>query len=164
MSEFFSRVLSHDCGAVWQFVKYGLIGVLSTVVQTAVFYLLAVTCLKCLKSDDWAVRLCNFPVANVSDSLRAKRFAVATAIGFTLANIFCWLMNRLFVFEPGLYSWHVEFLMFFASSAMSVGIALYLSWALIKYFSMMTTRAVFLEISVSLVFNFLIRKFLIFKG
>ena len=164
MSEFFSRILSHDCGAVWQFVKYGLIGVLSTVVQTAVFYLFAVTCLKCLKPGDWAVRLCGFPAADVSDSLRAKRFAVATAIGFTLANIFCWLMNRLFVFEPGLYSWYIEFLMFFASSAMAVVIALYFSWALIKYFSMMTTAAVFLVISVSLIFNFVIRKFIIFKG
>jgi putative flippase GtrA len=74
-------------------------------------------------------------VADVPDTLRAKRFTVATAIGFTFANVFCWLMNRLFVFEPGLYSWYIEFLMFFASSALSVGIALYLSWALIKYFS-----------------------------
>lgn len=164
MSEFLSRVLSHDCGAVWQFVKYGLIGVLSTVVQTVVFYTFAITCLKCLKSDDWAVRLCSFPVSDVPDTLRAKRFTVATAIGFTFANVFCWLMNRLFVFEPGLYSWYIEFLMFFASSALAVGIAVYLSWALIKYFSIMTTAAVFLEISVSLMFNFLIRKFLIFNG
>ena len=37
--------LSHESGAFAQFVKYGVIGVLATCVQTGVFYVLAATCL-----------------------------------------------------------------------------------------------------------------------
>ena len=94
------RFLSHDSGPFAQFVKYGAIGVLSTCVQMIGFYLLAATCLKCLGADDWAVRFLGLPSVEVSDGLRAFRAAVATAGGFTVANIFCWIMNRLFVFKP----------------------------------------------------------------
>ncbi len=164
MFDAIERVLSHDCGAFWQVVKYGIIGVLSTAVQTAAFYILASTLFKCLKSDDWAVKLFKLTPCDVSDALRARRFAIATAMGFVVANLFCWQMNRLFVFEPGLYSWHVELGMFFASSAASVAIALALSCALIKYMSMMTTFAVAIEIIASFAINFAVRKFFIFKG
>ena len=164
MSETVAKILSHDCGPFWQFAKYAVIGVLSTVVQTCFFYLLASTFLKCLKCDDWAVRLLRLPSSDAGDALRAARFAAATAFAFTVANVFCWIMNRLFVFEPGAYSWYVELGMFFASSAFSVCLAMLLAWALIKYFSMMTTAAVFLEVAVSLIFNFLVRKFVIFKA
>ena len=164
MFEALERILSHDCGAFWQVVKYGIIGVLSTAVQTAAFYILASTVLKCLKSDDWAVRLIGLAPCEITDSTRAKRFAAATAIGFVVANLFCWQMNRLFVFEPGLYVWYVELGMFFASSAVAMAIALALSCALIKYVSMMTTFAVAIEIIASFAINFAIRKFIIFKG
>ena len=57
------RFLSHDSGAFAQFVKYGVIGVLATCVQTGVFYALASTCLKCLTSDDLAVKVFGLPAA-----------------------------------------------------------------------------------------------------
>ena len=49
------RCLSHEAGAFAQFVKYGVVGVMATCVQTGVFYALAATCLRCLGPDDWAV-------------------------------------------------------------------------------------------------------------
>ena len=52
MIERIERILSHDSGPFWQFVKYGAIGVMATLVQTGVFYALATTCLKCLGGDD----------------------------------------------------------------------------------------------------------------
>jgi len=51
------KILSHDCGPFWQFVKYGAIGVMATLVQTGVFYILASTCFPCLTADDVAVKL-----------------------------------------------------------------------------------------------------------
>ena len=158
------RFLSHDSGPFAQFVKYGVIGVLSTCVQMIGFYLLAATCLKCLGADDWAVRFLGLPSVEVSDGLRAFRAAVATAGGFTVANIFCWMMNRLFVFKPGKFRWYVEFLMFFGVAALATVVALGVQSLLIKYFGMMTTAAVIVEVVASFLMNFFVRKFVIFKG
>lgn len=157
-------ILSHDAGAFWQFVKYGVVGVMSTLVQTGVFYAIAATCLKCLKPDDWAVRLMGFPSVEVSDAARAFNFGVATAIGFVVANIFCWLMNRWFVFRPGKYRWYVEFAMFFGAATCATVIAIAVSSMLIRYAGMMTTLAVAVEVLVSFIVNFFMRKSFIFKG
>ncbi len=165
MFEFVKRVLSPArAGAFAQFVKYGVVGVMATAVQTAVFYVFAATCLECLKNDDWAVRLLGLPAADVSDAVRAVRFVIATAFGFVVANIFCWLMNRVFVFRAGKFPWWKEFCLFFGVSAMATVVAMSLSWALIHWCGLMTTLAVFIEIVVSFLFNYFLRKFFIFKG
>lgn len=166
MSEAIKNILSHDSGPFWQFVKYGAIGVMATGVQTAVFYLLASTCLKCLAPSDWAVRLLRLPPMGPQESsrVRAVRFAVATFIGFVLANIFCWLMNRWFVFTPGAFVWYVEFALFFAVSGASAALAIGFSSYAIRRFGLMTTIAVVVEVIVSFLVNFFVRKFVIFKG
>ena len=120
------KILSHDCGPFWQLVKYGAIGVGATVIQTVVFYILASTCLPCLKADDWAVRLLSLPSAAVADSVRAWRFVIATALAFVAANIPCWILNRLFVFRAGRYFWLLELLFFMAVSGVALaGLATY---------------------------------------
>ena len=161
---FVKHVLSHDAGPFWQFVKYGAVGVMSTCVQVGVFYLLATTCLKCLAADDWAVRLLGFSAADVSDAVRAWRFAVATGIGFVIANVFCWLMNRWFVFRPGKFRWYIEFVMFFGAATLATVIALGLSSALIHFAGLMTSAAVLIEIVASFLINYFTRKFFIFRG
>ena len=158
------RFLSHDSGPFAQFVKYGAIGVLSTCVQMVGFYILAATCLKCLAADDWAVRFARLPAVEVSDGIRALRAAVATAGGFTVANVFCWLMNRLFVFKPGRHSWIVELLLFFAVSLAALAIGIVVQSILINYAGWTTSSAFILEIISSFVINYVVRKFFIFKG
>lgn len=163
------RFLSHDSGAFAQFVKYGAIGVMSTCVQTGVFYALAATCLMCLTSDDLAVRLLGLPAAEFSGSeawyaSRGMVAAAATAIGFVVANVFCWIMNRLFVFRPGRFPWYTELAMFFATSTVATLVALGVMKVLIDQFGMMTTAAVVVEVVVSFFVNFFVRKFVIFKG
>ena len=163
------RFLSHDCGPFAQFVKYGAIGVMATCVQMGVFYLLAATCLRCLTADDWAVRFLSLPAAEFSgtEPWYASRWflaAVATAVGFTVANVFCWLMNRAFVFRPGKFRWYVEFGMFYAAAAAATAIALSTQSLLIAWFGMMTSAAVVIEVLVSFAVNFFVRKFFIFKG
>ena len=158
------KFLSHDAGPFAQFVKYGVIGVASTCVQTGLFYVCAATVLKCLGPDDWAVRFAGLPAAELSDGVRAFRAAVATAIGFVAANVFCWLMNRWFVFRPGRYRWFVEFGMFFGAATLATVVALGVQSALIRYAGLMTSAAVFIEVLVSFFVNFFVRKFVIFKG
>ena len=166
---FLKRILSHDAGPFWQFVKYGLVGVMATVVQTGIFYILASTCLKCLAPDDWAVRLLSLPAAEFTGEeawylSRGTLASAATAVGFVVANTFCWVMNRLFVFKPGRYKWHVELAMFFGAATFATIAALSVMKVLIDCFGMMTSLAVIVEIVVSFIVNFFIRKFLIFKG
>lgn len=164
MSDWLKKILSHDAGPFWQFVKYGAIGVMATAVQAVVFYLLAATLLPCLKADDWAVRFLSLPSTEVSDAIRGARFVGATAVGFVFANVFCWLMNRWFVFRAGKYVWYVELAMFFVVSGFAMVLATGISWVLIHQWGLMTTIAVGVEVVVSFLFNFFIRKFVIFKG
>ena len=164
MCKAIAKILSHDCGAFWQFVKYGIIGVLSTAIQTAAFYLLASTCLKCLAADDWAVRLAGLPHVDVPHAVRALRFAVATGAGFVVSNVFCWLMNRRFVFRAGRYGWCGELLFFMSVSGTAMALATVISYVLIHRAGLMTSAAVALEVVVSFVFNYFMRKFVIFRG
>lgn len=148
----------------WQLFKYGVIGVAGTLIQTGVFYALGTTCLKCLAADDFAVRYLGFSAAaGLTDGIRAFRFAVATGIGFFLSNVFCWVLNRLYVFEAGRYRWYVEFGLFFGASSLATVIALAVSSYLIGAFGLMTTLAVFIEVVCSFLVNFFVRKFVIFK-
>lgn len=148
----------------FQFVKYGTNGVVATYVQTGVFYLLGATCLMCLGPSDLAVKYLGLPAAGVSDGVRAVRFATATAIGFVVANVVCWLMNRWCVFTPGKFRWYVELALFFAASTLATVVALGISAALINFAGLMTTIALVVEIAVSFLVNFFVRKFFIFKG
>ena len=163
------HILSNEAGPLAQFIKYGIVGVMATCVQTGIFYILAATCLKCLTADDWAVRLLGLPsVAFTGEEAwyasRGMLAAAATAIGFVVANVFCWLMNRWFVFKPGKFRWYVELGMFFGASTLATVIALGVMKFLIDQFGMMTTLAVVVEVVVSFLVNFFIRKFVIFKG
>lgn len=163
------KFLSHDATPFAQFVKYGVIGVASTLVQTGIFYLAAALWLKCLTPDDWAVKMLGLPSATFTGdepwyAARGMLAAVDTAIGFLFSNIFCWLMNRSFVFKPGRFNWLVEFGMFFGAASLATLIALGTMKVLIDTFGIMTTLAVFVEVLVSFFVNFFIRKFIIFNG
>lgn len=169
MSGALTRFLSHDAGPFAQFVKYGAIGVAATCVQTGVFYVLASCWLRCLAPDDWAVRFLGLPAGAFTGgeawyAARGTYAAVDTAVGFVVANVFCWLMNRWFVFKPGRYAWSVELVMFFSVSGLAMALATAISWVLIHQWGLMTTLAVLVEVVVSFLFNFFIRKFVIFKG
>ena len=156
------HILSNEAGPLAQFVKYGIVGVMAMCVQTGIFYILAATCLKCLTADDWAVRLLGLPsVAFTGEEAwyasRGMLAAAATAIGYVIANIFCWLMNRWFVFKPGKFRWYVELGMFFGASTLATIIALGVMKLLIDQFGLMSTLAVVVELIVSFLVNFFIR-------
>ena len=164
-----ARLLSRDAGPLAQFVKYGAIGVAATGVQTAVFYALATCWLRCLTPDDWAVRLLGLPAgaftgAEPWHAARGTYAAIDTAVGFAVANVFCWLLNRAFVFRPGKFAWYAEFGMFFGAAALATALALGVMKALIDVFGLMTTLAVVVEVVVSFCVNYVVRKFFIFKG
>lgn len=150
--------------SIVQLIKYGAIGVLATIVQLVFFYTFATLLFPCLTSHDWSVKALGFPASDVSDAIRGVHFAVCTSMGFVISNFFCWVMNRLFVFKPGKFKWYIELGMFYAASTTAAVLAIGLSWLCINYFGLMTTLAVFIEIVVSFMVNYFVRKFFIFKG
>ena len=85
-------------------------------------------------------------------------------MGFTVANVFCYIMNRAFVFTPGRFRWPVEFAMFFAAAAFATVVALAAMKVLIDFFGVMTSLAVVAEVAISFIVNFFVRKHVIFKG
>ncbi len=142
---------------------------MATCVQMAVFYCLAATCLRCLTPDDAAVRFLGFPSVSFdgTESWWASRWflaAVATAVGFTVANLFCWIMNRLFVFRPGKFRWYVEFFLFYGAAAFATVFALMVQSLLIHFGGVTTSFAAVIEVFVSFLVNFFTRRFFIFKG
>ena len=58
----------------------------------------------------------------------------------------------------------LEFLLFFAVSAVSVGIGTVLIWILVDRFGVQTTYAFGANILSSLAINYAMRKFFVFKG
>ncbi len=161
---FVRKCLSHEAHPFVQFLKYGVVGVMATVVQLVVFYICAATVFKCLTPDDLAVKFLGLPSVEISETARALAALWATAAGFVVANIFCWIMNRLFVFKPGRHVWYIEFLLFFGVSLIAVGVGLGIQTLLIKCFGLQTSFAVFIEILSSLAINFVVRKLFVFKG
>lgn len=157
------KFLSHESGALAQFIKYGVAGGIATAVQTIVFFILAVTLLKCLTADDWMVKLFGLPSVTISDTLRSWRALQANLIGFVVSNIICWLLNRAFVFRPGKFKWYIEFGLFFGTSSIATLLALGIQCVLIRYFSAMTTLAVLLQMVTAFMINFVVRKYVIFN-
>jgi putative flippase GtrA len=73
-------------------------------------------------------------------------------------------MNRRFVFRPGRFRWYAEFAMFFGVATVATVVGIGVSSLLIRYAGLMTTMAVGVEVVVSFLVNFFIRKFVIFGG
>jgi putative flippase GtrA len=91
---------SRDVHPVIQFFKYGVSGVVSLVVHTTVYFLLAAFVLPALKT-------------NVSDdSIRANHALINTGIAFIFSNTTAYWLNHRWVFTPGRHSRINEFLFF----------------------------------------------------
>ena len=153
---------------VWQIAKYGVIGVLATIVNLAVAETCAAYVWPCLTADDLFVKWGIFDLADatwvVSNSVRAWRAVYCNLAGFFVANVICWLLNRKFVFTPGRHVWFVEYAMFLAGSGFAIVCGSAAIWALVKFQGMQTTYSFVINVLVSVAVNFVVRKFVVFKG
>ncbi len=172
MSEFIEKFLSRDTGGFIQFLKYAIIGGMSTVVHIVFFFILGRFIFPCLTKDDIMVRLLNrfsfFRLNDIyiekADTHRARNAAICNFAAFTISNVFCYFLNRMFVFVPGRYSLALEFLLFYVVSAISCLIGTLLQTLLISRFKAQTTIAFGMNIAGSLAINFIVRKYFVFNG
>ena len=158
------RQLGHEASPLVQFIKYGIAGGAATAANIVVFFLLGWLVLPCLTEADPLVKLLGLEVPGITEHARVWRAGICNTIGFVVSNLFCYLLNRLFVFKPGRHVWIVELLLFFAGSGISFVIGLGLQTVLIRYGGVQTTPAFAANIVAAVMLNYVTRKFLIFKG
>jgi len=158
------QFLQRDAGPVVQFIKYAIAGGAATAVDIFVFYLVAWKIIPALREDDPVVRRLKLRVKPVTESQRSSRFVIITMISFLFSNFTAYIINILWVFEPGRHVWWVELLLFYAASGISVVLGTSVGWVMIKWFHLSTTASYVSKMIASLLINFVCRKFIIFKG
>jgi putative flippase GtrA len=158
------QFLSRDAGPVVQFIKYALAGGIATAVDIAVFYLVAWKFIPALREDDPVVKRLGLKVQPVTEAQRSARFVYVTLIAFLFSNLTAYLLNIMWVFEPGKHAWWIELLLFYAVSGISIFIGAGIGWVMIKWFHLSTTASYASKMIASLLINFVCRKFIIFKG
>ena len=157
--------LSHEAPPFVQFIKYGVCGVTATAVGILIFYICAAWVWPCLTEGDFIRKLFNLPTMDDQlESLRGWRSVWCNTVGFLISNMVAYLTNILLVFKPGRYAWYVEVLMFYAVSGVAFFIGTTGQKLLIDHFGMMTTLAFAANIIASFMINYVMRKFVIFKG
>lgn len=148
----------------WQIFKYGVIGALATVINLIVAELCAAYVWPCLGPEDLLVRHCGFVSSVVSDAVRANLAVYCNLVGFFIANVICWILDRKFVFTPGRHHWAVEYFLFLAGSGAAILCGSALIWCLVRYHGLQTTYSFIVNVLVSVSVNFVVRKFFVFKG
>lgn len=148
----------------WQIFKYGVIGILATLINLVVAEGCAAWVWPCLGADDLIVRHLGFSPSDVADAVRANRAVICNLVGFFVANVVCWLLNRKYVFVPGRHHWLVEYALFLAGSGFAILIGSAAIWFLVRFNGMQTTYSFIINVMVSVAVNFVVRKFLVFKG
>ena len=164
MQHIIRQFTSKEHGPLVQFIKYGIGGGAATAVHVVIFYTMASVVFPALTADDLAVRLLGFPVAEIDDALRARLTALDNFIAFLFSNFVAYIINIKWVFEDGRHSRSVECLMFFAVSGISIAVGTGIAWGLIRWFGLTTTVAFISNIVASVMINYAMRKFVIFKG
>ena len=153
---------------LWQIFKYGVVGILATVINLVVAEICAAHVWPCLTANDLLVQWGVFDLTDaafvITDSTRAVRAVYCNLVGFFFANLVCWLLNRKFVFTPGRHLWFVEYALFLAGSGFAILCGSAAIWAFVKFYGMQTTYSFVINVAVSVAVNFVVRKFFVFKG
>ena len=164
LKERWNHYLSHDAPPFVQFVKYGMAGGIATVTHILMFFLAGFLLFPCVTLDDPLVKLFGLVAPAVEEALRARHAIFSNIAAFFVSNTVCYIINRMFVFRPGRHHIAIEFLLFFAVSAVSIVVGTTLMGVLIKQFGIQTTYAFGANILSSLAINYVMRKFFVFKG
>ena len=151
------RIREHNVPGLVQFAVYGVFGTLSTVIYTGVSLFLSYKVIPAIGG-----MIVNG--APITDSHRAKNALINNCIAFLIANVFAYTTNVLFVFKQGLHGPVVEFLLFTAGSGTSFLLSQFAGPYLIKRYGMRTQMALVTNVIASMLMNFVIRKFIVFKG
>lgn len=140
-----------DAPWVIQFGKYGLCGVMATVLHNVLFFVISAGPIPALD---------HFELEN---SVRARNIVINNLIAFAVSNTFVYFANLLIVFTGGRHHRVLEFLYFTTVNLVAMTPGLVLAWLTAKG-GTETPYAQLIFIICSILMNFVCRKFLVFKG
>ena len=149
LGEFLRNFLRHDTHPFLQFVKYGVAGLVATVVSVGVFAGVTISWLPVTEDANWL----NYTYAN--------------ALAFFFSCIAAYLLNVWFVFEPGRHSRGKEMFYFFGVAGIAFAVGTPLGQWMVNQFDLYgALRYVALSVTIvtSVMVDYACRKFFIFKG
>ena len=133
-----------------QFAKYGLAGGIATATDLICFRFFALFLSPDIES-------------NLPDTVRARNFVIDNLLAFGISNFVAYVLNVLWVFKPGRHSKWVEIGLFYAVSGTSVFIGILLGGLMIDHWGWDGNSAWFAKLVASMLINFVLRRYLIFK-
>ena len=160
LKQFFQR----EAHPVVQFIKYGLAGGLATMVDILGFYFLSWKVFPALTANDAVVKRLGISIDVIDEFTRSQHYLLNKAITFLFSNLTAYIVNILWVFEPGRHKKWMEFALFYTVSIISFSVGTFLGWFVIRFFGMTTTAAYVANMFASLMINYACRKYWVFKG
>lgn len=151
-----------------QFLKYGFVGGAATGVDMLVFFLAAWFLFPALTQNDLFVKLfglfgVSVPIVEIEQGLRANRQLYCNLVAFGFSNVFCYIINALWVFKPGRHSRMKEFLLFLAASGLSFAAGVLVADVLVRWFGMQTSVSYIAKVLASVMINYIARKKIVFQ-
>ena len=147
-----------------QFIKYAIAGGIATVVNIALFYACALKLMPAITPDDLVAKLLHVQVVPVLVAVRARNSIIDNGVAFLFSNLTAYLINIFWVFESGRHNRVYEIFFFYLVSGISFALGSALMGFLINHFGVITTLAFGANAVVSLLINYALRKYFIFKG
>lgn len=164
MQQILQQFLQRDASPLVQFLKYAIGGGVATGVDMLVFFFLAWRVFPALRENDPVATRLHLSVTPVEEEDRSRRFVMCTALAFVFSNLTAYLINIVWVFEPGRYSWPVELALFYAVSGFSICVGTLLGWAMIRFLHLSTSFSYVGKLMAALMINYVCRKYFVFKG
>ncbi|MEI6535836.1 MAG: GtrA family protein [Verrucomicrobiaceae bacterium] len=148
---------AHEVPALVQFLVYAICGGLATAVYVGVSLALSHTLIPAM--DGMSVN--GVPLTH---GHRARNALINNCIAFLIANAVGYITNVMFVFKSGRHTPVMEFLLFTVGNCVAFLISQFAGPYLIKRFGMKTIHALMTNVVASMLLNFVIRKYIVFKG
>ncbi|MDA0323739.1 MAG: GtrA family protein [Verrucomicrobia bacterium] len=158
------QFLQQDADRDIQFFKYAIAGATATAFHIVLFHLIAWKVFPALQAEDLFSKLLGLTIEPLEDAVRSRNSMYSNLGAFIFSNFFCWIINRAWVFNPGRHHIMVELGLFYVASSAAIGSGTLLMGWLISHYGMITTLAFCANLVTSLLINYGMRKFVIFKG
>lgn len=153
-----------DTGITVQFVKYMIAGCLGTTVHLIFFNILSWKVLPALQEEDLIIKTVKLRIIEVDDNTRSRNSMINNGIMFVFSSLIVYFMNIYWVFKPARHNMLIEVGLFYATALIALVAGTGTMGFLIKKYGTKTTHAFLINIAITLVINYVVRKFIIFSS